>query len=138
MNPALLQRLAALAGVALLAALGALALAQGEDGGVTPTGGTTVGPRVAWEQAQVSVFGADRTGEETSCGIALTSETVGIAHPVLPCGVVLVLERGGREIRAPVIEQGDVGAGHTFELSPALARALAVEGAQDVRWRFPG
>lgn len=137
MNPALLQRLAALAGVALLAALGALALGQGDEDDLVPTGGTTVGPRVAWEQARVSVFGADRLGEETSCGIVLDAEAVGIAHPVLPCGVLLVVERGGREVRAPVIEQGSVGAGHAFELSPGLAQALGVEGTRSIRWRFP-
>lgn len=138
MNPALLRRLAALAGVALLGALGALALDQGEAGVVPPRAGTTEGPRVRWEQARVAVFGLDRLGEETSCGVGLTAETAGIAHPVLPCGVLLVLEHGGREVSAPVIEQGGVGAGNAFDLSPALARELGLEGTRSIRWRFAG
>lgn len=137
MSPDLLQRLAALAGVALLAALGALVLGGDGEGGPGGTGGTTIGPRVAWEEARVSVFGADRLGEDTSCGIVLSADAIGIAHPVLPCGVLLVVERDGREVRAPVIEQGSVGAGVAFELSPGLAQALGVEGLQSIRWRFP-
>ena len=136
MNPALVQRQAVLAGVALLGTLGALALGRAADDEGLPAPATTVGPRVTWERARVAVFGADRLGRKTACGVTLDSGTLGIAHPVLPCGVVLVLENGGREVRAQVVEKGSVEAGRMFELTPALADVLSVHGTQIIRWRF--
>jgi hypothetical protein len=137
MRPALVQRQAALAGVALLGALGVLALGR-SGGGAAPADEAPLAPRVTWEAARVSTFGAARLGAETACGITLTAQTLGIAHPVLPCGVELVLANAGREVRAEVVEQGAVGAGSAFELTPALADALGLRGAQVIRWRFAG
>jgi len=94
--------------------------------------------RVTWDDARVSTFGADRLGRVTACGVALSARTVGVAHPVLPCGVELVLASGGREVHAAVVEKGSVGAGLAFELTPALADALGVRGRQVIRWRFAG
>ena len=65
-----------------------------------------------------------------------TAGTVGIAHPVLPCGAKLVLEHQGRQARAAVVEQGPVDPSRAFELSPALAQQLGVTGETAVRWRF--
>jgi hypothetical protein len=136
MNPALVQRQAALAGVALLGTLGALALTQAGDGAAPSVGDTSTAPRVTWEPARASIVGPEQLGRETSCGITLTRETLGVAHPVLPCGVELVLAHGGQEVQVEVVEQGNVGAGVAFELTPALARQLGVRGTQVVRWRF--
>jgi hypothetical protein len=138
MNPALLRRQAALAGVTLLGTLGALALGRAGNGEGPPAGQTTVATRASWEQGRVSVFGADRLGQETRCGVALTADTLGIAHPVLPCGVVLVLENDGREVRADVVEKGSVEPGRAFALTPALAAELGVRGTRVIRWRFAG
>jgi hypothetical protein len=137
MNPALVQRQAALAGVALLGALGALALQRSGDGPAS-LAQTPIAPRVTWEAASVSTFGADRIGRETGCGITVTQQTLGVAHPVLPCGVELVLANGSREVRAEVVEKGNVGPGNAFELTPALADELGVTGPQVIRWRFAG
>jgi rare lipoprotein A len=133
MNSALLQRQAALAGVALLGA--ALAVGGSGDGGEAAVE-TPIARRVTWEAAQVSTFGAERFGRQTVCGITLTPETVGVAHPVLPCGVELVLAHEGREVRAEIVERGSVGQGNAFELTPALAEELEVSGTQTIRWRF--
>jgi hypothetical protein len=138
MNPALLQRQAALAGVALLGALGAFALGRVSEEPAEPAAEPPVAPRVTWEEARVSRFGADRLGQQTACGITLTSETLGVAHPVLPCGVALVLAAGNRELRAEVVEKGSVGPGLGFELTPALADRLGLRGSQMIRWRFAG
>lgn len=138
MNPALVQRQATLAGVALLGALGALALGRAGEGGSEPAVQTPVAPRVTWEEARVATFGADRFGRQTVCGVTLTRQTLGVAHPVLPCGVALVLENRGQEVRAEVVEQGSVEAGRAFELTPALADELGVRGTQVIRWRFAG
>ena len=132
MNARLARRQAALAAVALLGALGAIALTRlGDDSdAAAPTATATVG----WDTAQVAVF--DPPAEPTACGVTVTAETVGIAHPVLPCGANLVVEHQGRQARAAVVEQGPVDAGASFELSPALAEQLGVAGETTVRWRF--
>lgn len=136
MNPALLQRQAALAGVALLGALGALALGRaGEEAG-EPAGEAPVTARVDWQEARVSAFGARRFGRPTECGTTLTRQTLGVAHSVLPCGVELVLANGSREVRAEVVERGRIPLGLTFQVTPALADELGVRGAQLIRWRF--
>jgi rare lipoprotein A len=136
MNAALLQRQAALAGVALLGALGAVALGNaGEDSSV-PDVAAAPEPRVGWENGRVSVLDPGRIGEQTSCGVTLTATTLGVAHSVLPCGVELVLSAQGREVKAEVVEQGGVGQGLAFVLTPALAEQLGVAGTQRIRWRF--
>ena len=136
MNAALLQRQAALAGVALLGALGAVALGNaGEDSSV-PEVAATPEPRVGWESERVSVLDAGRIGEQTACGITLTATTLWVAHSVLPCGVELVLSAQGREVNVEVVERGGVGQGLAFVLTPALAEQLGVSGTQRIRWRF--
>jgi hypothetical protein len=138
MNLALLQRQAALAGVALLGALGALVLGRAGEEVAEPATEPPVTPRAAWEDARVSTFSADRLGQQTACGVTLTAQTLGVAHPVLPCGVALVLANGNREVRAEVVEKGSVGPGLAFELTPALADELRLRGTRIVRWRFAG
>lgn len=137
MKAALLQRQAALAGVALLAALGVVAMGGAGDGPAHPAGAPPPAATTPeWQEAQVAVLGSERIGQATACGVTLAPETVGVAHPVLPCGVEVVLSANGREARAQVIEQGGVGEGVAFELTPALAEQLGVAGAGTIRWRF--
>jgi hypothetical protein len=131
MNAGLARRQAALAGVALVGALGAIALSRlGDDSDAAPPP-TAV---VEWESASVGVF--EPTPDPTACGITVTVETVGVAHPVLPCGAKLLVEHQGRRAQADVVERGPVDAGQAFELSPALAQQLGVPGEATVRWRF--
>ncbi len=131
MNAALARRQAALAGVALVGALGAIALSRiGDDSEAAPP------PPAAleWNSASVAVF--EPAPEPTSCGVTVTPQTLGIAHPVLPCGAKLVLEYQGRQAQADVVENGPVEAGRAFELTPALAQQLGVAGPATVRWRY--
>jgi hypothetical protein len=130
MNARLARRQAALAAVALIGALGAIALSRlGDDSDAAPP--TAV---AGWEAATVSVF--EPGPEPTACGVTVTAETLGIAHPVLPCGAKVLVEHQGRQARADVVERGPVAAGLAFELSPALAQAVGVTGEAAVRWRF--
>ncbi len=132
MNARLARRQAALAAVALIGALGAIALSRlGDDSDAAPPPATAA---AGWETAQVGVF--QPSADPTVCGAMVTSATVGIAHPVLPCGANLVVEHQGRQARAAVIEQGPVDVDVSFELSPALAQQLGVVGEAAVRWRF--
>jgi hypothetical protein len=137
MSLAALQRQAALAGAALLAAL--LVVVLDRSGGEKSSAATP--PPVSqaeWESATVGIFGRSRLGETTACGTPLTQETLGIAHPVLPCGVDLVVSYRGREVRTEVIEQGNVGPESQFDLSSALANELGIEKSTTIRWRFAG
>jgi hypothetical protein len=134
-SPALLQRQAALAAAALLATLGVLALGNRseEDSPLNPGG-----PVVQWESAVVGVLRPEAYEQETTCGMRLDSGTLGVAHPVLPCGVDLVLQLAGKEVRAEVVDHAPVGGGHEFDLTQALAEELGVQGRQTIRWRFAG
>jgi hypothetical protein len=126
------RRQAALAALALLAALGAIALSRlGDDSDSAAPPRTAV---VEWETARVAIF--EPAAEPTACGVTVTAQTRGIAHPVLPCGAKLVLEHQGRQAEVDVVQRGPVASGHAFELSPALGQQLAVGGEATVRWRF--
>jgi hypothetical protein len=132
MKPALGRRQAALAGVALVGALGAIALTRlGDDPGPPPQQAT-----VEWREARVGIL-AD-VEEVTACGEPPTASTIGVAHPVLPCGAALLLEYAGRRARADVVATGGVESGLEFVLTPALAQQLGVTADADVRWRFAG
>ena len=136
MNPALAQRQAGLAGVALLATIGALALGRGNEAPRTTVTAPPAGP--SWQTGRAGVFGPGLYGQRTACGVELTPRTVGVAHPVLPCGVDLVVGYAGRERRVEVIARGPAEPGRDLDLSEALARELGFEGEGRIRWRFAG
>lgn len=138
MSSAALQRQAALAGAALLAVLLVVAL---DHSGAQETSAVTPPPPVSqaeWESATVGIFGRSRLGDTTACGTLLMQGTLGIAHPVLPCGVDLVVSYRGRELRTEVIERSGVGPESQFDLSAALAAELGIEKPTTIRWRFAG
>ena len=137
MSPALVQRQLALAGVALVSALGALAFARGEREGTQDSEDDPV-PVAAgrWYVANVGVYGRGFFGRTTPCGVALTRRTLGISHTVLPCGAKIVVAYRGKEVPTAVVDRGAYAPGHEFELTQALASELGVEGPTTVRWRF--
>ena len=130
MRAGLARRQAALAGVALVGALGAIALTRmdGEEAEPSPPAA------VVWQEARVGVLALG--SDATDCGVTVESATAGIAHPVLPCGAMLILERAGTRVEGEVIASGPVGEGRTFDLTPALAQELGVAGEDVVRWTF--
>lgn len=134
MNAALVRRQAALAGVALVAALTALALTRLEDGDRSETAVPLNTPR--WQEAVASSYGPGRYGQQTACGVELAPETRGLAHPVLPCGVDILVSFQGKTARAEVLDRGPHGGGSEFELTEALAQDLGLSGTQQIRWRF--
>lgn len=136
MSSAAVQRQAALAGAALLAVL--LVVILDRSSGETPTAAPPPVAQPQWESATVGIFGRSRFGDTTACGTALTEETLGVAHPVLPCGVDLMVAYRGREVRTEVIEHGDIGPESQFDLSPALADELGIDEPTTIRWRFAG
>jgi hypothetical protein len=131
MNAALARRQAGLAGVALVGALGAIALTHMGNGSSEPPARQAA---VEWEEAQVATFPV--TGEPTACGVTLAPTSLGVAHPVLPCGAKLLLDYQGRRAEAEVVDRGRVDPGRSFDLTPALAGQLGIAGEATVRWRF--
>jgi hypothetical protein len=130
----LAQRAAALAAIALVLGVGALALVHEEP---------AADPRPApandgggWYQAVAGVRGEPEDAERTTCGEILTARALGVAHPVLPCRAKLYLEVDGDTVLTEVIDNRMQVRGRQFELTPALARRLGVEGTQAVKWRF--
>jgi hypothetical protein len=96
-----------------------------------------VGAGLRWEEATVGVLPARAYARETACGVRLDSGTLGVAHPLLPCGVDLVVAGKGTEVRTEVVERAPVSTdGTQFELTRALADELGVEREGGVRWRF--
>ena len=140
MNAKLLERQVALAGVALLAVLGSLALGRAgaadapEVLGAVPPAPPAVG---RWYEAPVGAYGPGFYGRTTSCGVALTRSTRGVAHPILPCGARIVVAFGGRTVETKVMDRGPYGPGREFALTQALAEELGLSGVRIVRWRFP-
>jgi hypothetical protein len=131
-----LQRQMALAAAALVAVLATLAFdrAQAGDGG----GGESRAPPVVgrWYEAVVGTYGPGLYGQTTACGVKLTRETRGVAHPELPCGVKIVLANGTQDAHATVIDKSLLGARHDFDVTQPLAEELGLTGVQLLRWRF--
>ena len=66
----------------------------------------------------------------------LTPRSLGVSHPVLPCGVKIYIAYGGTELLTEVIDSRLKRQGRQFELTEALAQRLGIDGTQQVRWRF--
>jgi hypothetical protein len=136
-TPALVQRQLALAGIALVSALGTLALGRSEPNEITADEAVQPAAAGTWYVATVGSYGPGFYGRPARCpGVVLTPKTRGIAHPVLPCGAKVVVAFRGRQIETEVVDKGPYTAGHEFDLTTGLAAALGVRGVQRIRWRF--
>ena len=137
MRAALAQRQVALACVALLAAIGALALtSHGNSQGDKSLPQPVPASGGVWYTALAGA-GQPRYGMRTRCGYVLRPGTVGITDSVLPCGVlVYVAYKDSPRILTRVIDRRPVTAGRKFDLTPRLAEELAVDGVQRIRWVF--
>jgi hypothetical protein len=128
----LAQREAALACVALLAAVGSLA--------VTSSGhshGRKL-PRPAGSYTALAGVGGTAIGKRTACGVLMGPHTIGVAHPVLPCGVRLYITYRGKHVLTQVIDRGPYVPGREFDATPALAEELGLSGVQLIGWSYAG
>ena len=135
---ALWQRQVALAAVALLALVAALAvdaLAQEEpqrqalpQSVPTPDGG--------WYQAVAAPYRFKANVKRTACGHNARPNTVGLAHPVLPCGTKIFIAYGDSEVLTQVIDRGTLLPGREFEVTAPLGRLIGLETADQIRWRY--
>lgn len=89
-----------------------------------------------WYSALAAPYAPTSATTRTSCGRVLGPKTIGVAHPVLPCGAKLEIEFGSKHVVVRVIDRHPTVPGHTFDLTPALAKELGIVGTQTIQWRF--
>jgi hypothetical protein len=136
LNPALAQREVALAGVALLAAVVALAV-------TSPRGSNAGGhlnpvsvPGGGWYTALAGARPV-HYGTRTDCGVMLRPSTRGVVDSVLPCNVKLFVSFGGSDrILTQVVARRPVVPGRRFDVTPSLAEDLGIEGIQRIKWVY--
>jgi hypothetical protein len=130
------QRLVLLGAVALLSVALALAAVQrlSEDAGSGELTGA-VAPS-GWNTAFAGSRGQTGDAERTTCGQLLSPESLGVTHPVLPCGAKVVLRRGETQVLSEVIDNALVEAGRQIEVTEALAEVLGLDATAEIEWRF--
>jgi rare lipoprotein A (peptidoglycan hydrolase) len=137
-SPAILRRIAWLAGITLLVGVAALALARRSGGGkneipgAVPVQGTASG----YYTSRAAPYGPTAGRRRTACGEAFTPQLQGIAHPVLPCGVKIYLRFDGKEVLTEVVDRGPSVPGRDFDITKALANRLGLHGTQTIEWRY--
>ncbi len=138
MSESFSQRVLALAGAALLAAVLALAVAQQTRSSARAAGPQpAVGAGTGWYSAVAGrAHDYPVRGKRSRCGWLLQPGTLGIVHPVLPCGAKLFVEVGGKRVYTEVVDRAPVPSAEDFDLTPALADSVGLAGTRDVRWAF--
>ncbi len=131
----LAQRLVLLGSVALLAGALALAAVQRLSDGSDAVLTSAVAPS-GWNVAFAGSRGPTGDAQRTTCGLVLAPESLGITHPVLPCGAKLVLRRGDTQVLSEVIDNQLVEGGRQLEVTEALAEVLGLESTAEIEWRF--
>jgi hypothetical protein len=136
LNPVLAQREIALAGVALLAAVAALALTSPRASG----GGEHLKPVLVPGGGWYTALAGARPmhyGTQTNCGVGLKPQTRGVVDSVLPCNVKIFVALGhGNRILTQVIARRPIVPGRRFDVTPALAEDLGIEGIERIRWVY--
>ena len=75
-------------------------------------------------------------GHASGCGTLLSADTLGVSHPVLPCGARIFVRYGRKTVLTEVVDRGPIVSGRQFEVTPALADLLGLTGVQPIRWSF--
>jgi rare lipoprotein A (peptidoglycan hydrolase) len=135
MNAPLAQREIALAGVALLAVVVAVALARAGGGG-EPAGPAQAAAVGEWNRAHAAPYSFPVGAKRTACGQPAGPRTLGLAHPVLPCGAKIAILFDGRQILTQVVDRGAGLPGREFDVTQGLAEAIGLTGIAPIEWRF--
>jgi rare lipoprotein A (peptidoglycan hydrolase) len=61
---------------------------------------------------------------------------LGVAHPVLPCGVKLFVAYRDKVFLTQVVDRGPAVPGRDFDVTRPLAARLGLKGTQQIRWRY--
>ena len=121
-----------LLGVGLLAAVVAFAIANRTHKSSTEK---LPAPAGAWYRALAAPY-PEAKPVKGACGVVIDRNAVGVANPVLPCGVKLYIAFGGKQVLTQVIDRGHVVPGREFDVTQALAKLLCLQGTQTIEWRF--
>jgi len=131
MRPRLAMRELALAALALLVAVAAVAVThQTHDETASATE-----PQGSYH-AIAGSSGPAAFGRRTACGGVIRAETVGVAHPTLPCGARIFVTYRGQTVLTQVIDRGPTAPGREFDLTDALARRLGLQGQKQITWAY--
>jgi aspartyl-tRNA synthetase len=130
------QRLLALGAVAMLAGLIAVAVVERREPEPVQATRGAVAAGGGWYEALAAPRPVGTDAERTSCGLVLTARSLGVTHPVLPCGAKVLVRYGGDTVLTEVIDNELVSTGRQFELTPELARLVGLDGTQEVEWRY--
>jgi hypothetical protein len=134
------ERTLALGAAALLAGVLALALSdRGSGSGSSPSTAPrpAVGPGLGWYAVRAGVAERpSRRGRRTSCGWLVVRGTLGVVHPVLPCGARIFITYRGTRALTRVVAHGPVPQGRGLDLMPRLARRIGFDGVREIQWAF--
>ncbi len=139
MSPILAQRQLALLAAAAAAVVIGLAVAARDRTVIKALPGL---PRPAvsdvsgWYTTLARVRTRPLAGRTSGCGTLLDPRTLGVDHPVLPCGAKVFVRYRDKTVLTTVVDRGPFAPGAEFEVTPALADLLGLSGAQTVRWSF--
>jgi hypothetical protein len=134
--PALAQRLALLAAVGLVAAVAAMAIVAQRGTNESAAALTSAPAPAGWNIAFAGSRGATGDAQRTTCGQVLAPQSLGVTHPVLPCGAKIILHSGDKQVLTEVIDNALVEPGRQLELTEALAKKLGIDGTVELQWRF--
>jgi hypothetical protein len=125
-----------LAAVALLGGVVALAVGERRSADANPAAFTSAAAPGGWNRAFAGSRGQVGDAQRTTCGQLLTDRSLGVTHPVLPCGAKIVVRYHGTQVLTEVIDNELVEAGRQLEVTDGLADLLGLEGTEEVDWRF--
>jgi hypothetical protein len=135
----LLQRQLSLVAAAGLGVVVALAIAARHHT-VTASESRLPEPAISqlsgWYTALAGVRTRPLARGPSACGTLLDPKTLGVDHPVLPCGTKIFVDFDGKRALTTVVDRGPLRPGFAFELTPALAELLGLQGTQRIRWSF--
>ena len=135
MSTGFAQRALALGAAALLAGVLAVAVAAHRGSGAGRNLPVPVGaPGGGWYEALAGV--ASGPPRRSACGYRMSSRTLGVAHPVLPCGAQIYVAYGSKRALTQVVAHGLSAPGRELELTAALARELGLQGVRQVQWAY--
>ncbi len=130
------QRLVLLAAVALFAAVAAAAIVVQRAPGEGAAALTSAPAPAGWNVAFAGSRGVTGDAQRTTCGQVLAPQSLGVTHPVLPCGAKVILRSGDTQILTEVIDNTLAEPGRQLEVTEELASMLGIDGTVELEWRF--